>query len=216
MDAVVAGRIDGCAGDAAHFEDLAAVRDVIDQPLRPELAEAFLVDVHVDRVFGVENVVERDEDDAGFLGPLDDGAEGGRVLRVDDDRVEAGIDEVVDGRDLGRHVFAGGDDLELLQLRSDVRLRGVGLRGLDHLDAPSVSDVAVCERDTIRARLCRPLEELRVRCPRRKTVRLGGRPGNHRGTGGKRSLRHAARERERSSTLQPIVQCNHKNFLPFT
>ena len=44
---------------------------VLDQPVAPEHAEALLVDVDVDRVLGVEDVVEGDEDDAGFLGALD-------------------------------------------------------------------------------------------------------------------------------------------------
>ena len=70
-----------------------------------------------------------------------------RVLRVDDDRVEAGIDEVVDRGDLRGDVLAGRDDLEFLELGRDVGLRRVGLGGLDHLDAPGVGDVAVGERD---------------------------------------------------------------------
>ena len=35
VDAVVAVGVDRGAGDAAHFEDLAAVRDVLDQPVGP-------------------------------------------------------------------------------------------------------------------------------------------------------------------------------------
>ena len=124
---------------------------VLDQPVGPEHAEALLVDVDVDRVLGVEDVVEGDEDDAGFLGALDHRAEGRRVLGVDDDGVIARVDEVVDRRDLRRHVLAGRDDLEFLELGGDVGLRGIGLGGLDHLDAPGVGDVAVGQRDAVRA-----------------------------------------------------------------
>ena len=70
-------------------------------------------------------------------------------------------------------VLAGGDDLELLQLRGDVGLRGIGLRRLDHLDAPGVGDVAVGERDAVRALLRRVLEELRVARPGREALRIG-------------------------------------------
>ena len=42
--------------------------------LAQQYAEALLVDVDVDGVLGVEDVVERDEHDAGVLGALDDRA----------------------------------------------------------------------------------------------------------------------------------------------
>jgi hypothetical protein len=40
------------------------------------------------------------------------------------------VDEVVDRRDLRRDVLTGRDDLELLELRGDLRLCRVGLRVL--------------------------------------------------------------------------------------
>ena len=89
----------------------------------PVDAKALLVDVDVDRILGVEDVVEGDEHDARVVGALDDRLERRRILRVDDDRVEAGIDEVVDRRDLRGDVLAGRDDLELLELGGDIRLR---------------------------------------------------------------------------------------------
>ena len=189
VDAVVAVGVDRGAGDAAHLEDLAAVGDVLDQPVAPELAQALLVDVDVDGVGGVEDVVEGDEDDARLLGALDDRAEGGRVLGVDDDGVVAGVDEVVDRRDLRRHVLAGGDDLELRELRGDVGLRGVGLGGLDHLDAPGVGDVAVGQRDPVGAFLLRELEELGVGGPGHHALRVGGRAGYDFGIGQRRAGR---------------------------
>jgi len=75
---------------------------------------------------------------------------------------------------LGRHVLARGNDLELLQLRRDVRLRRVGLGGLDHLDAPGVGDIAVGERDPVRPLLLRVLEELGLRGPRGHAAGIGG------------------------------------------
>ena len=175
MDAVVAVGVDRGAGDAAHFEHLAAFRQMLGQPVRPQHAEALLVDIDVDGVLGVENVVEGDQHDAGFLGALDDGREGGRVLGVDDDGVIAGIDEVVDRRDLRRHVLAGRDDLEFLELRRHVRLRGIGLRGLDHLDAPGVGDVAIGQRDAVWAFLLGEFEELGFGRPWHEALRLGRR-----------------------------------------
>ena len=73
-------------------------------------------------------------------------------------------------------VLAGRDDLELLELGRDLRLRRIGLGGLDHLDAPGVGDVAVGQRDPVGAFLLRELEELRVGRPGREAVRLR-RPG---------------------------------------
>ena len=108
------------------------------------------------------------------LARLITGAEGGRVLRVDDDGVVAGIDEVVDRRDLRRHVLAGRDDLEFLELGGDVRLRCIGLGGLDHLDAPGVGDIAVGQRDPVGAFLLRILEELGSRRPWHEALRIGG------------------------------------------
>src|SRR5262245_37143585 len=82
-------------------------------PFGPVDPEAFLVDVDVDCFLGVEDVVERDQHDARVVGALDHRLERRRILRVDDDRVVAGVDEVVDGGDLRGDVLAGGDDLEL-------------------------------------------------------------------------------------------------------
>ena len=184
MDAVVTVAVDGSAGDAAHFEDLAAVRQMLVEPFRPVDAKALLIDVDVDRILRVENVVERDKHDARVVGALDHRLEGRRVLRVDDDRVETGIDEVVDRGDLRGNVLAGGDDLELLELGGDVGLRRIGLGRLDHLDAPGVGDVAVGQRDAEGPLLGRVLEEFRLVGPWRKAAWVGGRAGDHLRTSG--------------------------------
>ena len=141
--------VDRGAGNAAHFENLAALGQMAVEPFRPIDAKALLVDVDVDRILGVENVVEGDEHHARGVGALDDWLERFWILRVNDNRVVAGIDEIVDRGDLGRDVFAGRDDLEFLELGGDVRLIRIGLGRLDHLNAPGVGDEAVGERDAI-------------------------------------------------------------------
>ena len=173
VDAVVPVGVDRRAGDAAHLEDLAAIGNVLDQPVGPQDAQSLLVDVDVDGVLGVQCVVEGDQDDARLLGALDDRREGGRVLGVDDDGVIAGIDEVVDRRNLGRHILAGRDDLEFLELGRDFRLRRVGLGRLDHLDAPGVGDVAVGKGDPEGAFLLGILEELGIGRPGCKAFGFG-------------------------------------------
>ena len=197
VDAVVTVAVDGSAGDAAHFEDLAAIGQMLVEPLRPIDPEALLVDIDVDRVFAIENIVERHQNDACVIGSLDDGLERRRILSVDDDRVEAGIDEIIDCCDLRGDVLAGRDDLELLELGRNVGLRGEGLGGLDHLNAPGVGDEAVGERDAERPFLCGPLEELGLG---RSTARnIAGQPmGRPRPR--VRRRRRALRRRTRRST----------------
>ena len=90
--------------------------------IAPVVAETLLVDIDVDRLLGVEDVVERHEHDAGVVGTLDHRFKCRRVLGVDDDRRQAGIDEVVDRGDLRGDVLAGRDDLEFLELGLDVGL----------------------------------------------------------------------------------------------
>ena len=162
--------VDRGAGDAAHFKDLAAIGQMLGEPVRPQDAEALLIDIDIDRILRVEDVVEGDEDDAGFLGALDTGSEGGWILGVDDDRVIARVDEVVDRRDLCRHVLAGRDDLEFLQLGGDIGLRRIGLGGLDHLDAPGIGDIAIGQRDPVGTFFLRIFVEFRLCRPRHEAV----------------------------------------------
>jgi hypothetical protein len=139
---------------------------------------------------GIEDVVERYQYDAGVVGTLDDGFECRRVLRIDHDGVEPRIDEIVDGRDLRRHVFTGGDDLVLLELGGHFGLRGIGLGRLDHLDAPCIGDVAVGQRNAVRALLGRVLEQLGAAVPGGEATGVGvglrdnlGRRGKRRSSG---------------------------------
>jgi hypothetical protein len=179
-ETIVAVGVDRRARHAAHFQHLAAARQMAREPLGPQHAKPVLVDVHVDRVFTVERIVERDQHDAGLLRAADRWPERGGILRVDDDRVVAGVDEIVDGRDLRRDVLAGRDDLEFLELGGHSRLRRIGLGRLDHLDTPGVRDIAVHERDAVRPALLRILDELRVGLPGDHTRGVAGRPGNDR------------------------------------
>jgi hypothetical protein len=163
------------------------------EPLRPIDPEALLVDVDVDGVFAIENVVEGHQDDARVVGALDDRLERRWVLGVDDDRVEAGIDEIIDRGDLRGDVLASRDNLELLELGGNVGLRGEGLGGLDHLDAPGVGDEAVGERDAERPLLGRPLEEFGLVGPWDEAAGLGSGAGHDFGSGGEGGRREGAR-----------------------
>src|SRR5262249_8899562 len=176
--------VDRGAGHAAHLENLAAIGDVLDQPVGPQHTQPLLIDVDIDSVLGVEDVVEGDEDHAGRLRALDHRPERFRVLRVDDDRVIAGIDEVVDRGDLRGDILAGRHDLELLQLRGDIRLGRIGLGRLDHLDAPGIGYEAVRQRDPVWAGLGRVFEELGLFTPRHVALRIAGRAGHDLRPGG--------------------------------
>jgi hypothetical protein len=192
MDSRVAVIVDRRAGDAAHFEDLAPVWQMLVEPLRPKDTKPLLVDVNVDRVLGVEGVVERDEHYACFLRSFDDRLERFRILGVSHDRVVTGIDEVVDRGDLRRDVVAGRDDLEFLELGGDFGLRRVGFGCLDHLDAPGVGHESVGEGDAVRPFLGGELEVLGLVGPGHKTGRVGGRAGHNFGSGGECRRREGA------------------------
>ena len=144
------------------------------------------------------------------------GAKAVSLSALIDDGVVAGVDEVVDGGDLRGDVLADRHHLELLDLRGDFRLRDIGLRGLDHLDAPEVGDEPVRKRDTIGSRLRRILEELGLVRPRNETLGIGGRSGHDLRAGGQRRLRYAASERNRSNSLQILVQRSHHHSSPST
>ena len=205
-EAFVTIAVDRVAGHAAHFEQLAGVgRDVAEQPVGHHLAHQVLVFVDLQDLVGIEHVVEGHEHDTGLVGAADDGAEGGRIDRDRDDRVVAGIDEVIDRGELRGDVGSGGDDLEFLDERRDLGLSHIGLRRLDHLNAPGVADEAVRQSDTVGPFLLRILEELRIGRPRNEALRLVGRAGYDFRAGGERRLRNAADQRGHGQTFQPLI-----------
>ena len=89
LDALVAVTIDGRARDAADFKHPAALGDVLHEIFRPVLAEPLLVDVDVDRLLGIEDVVERHQHDARIVGALDHRLERRRILGVHHDGIVA-------------------------------------------------------------------------------------------------------------------------------
>ncbi len=114
-------------------------------------------------------------------------------VRVDQHGVEALVDVVLDGAELGGHVGADRDDLELLDVLGDFRQRRIGLGGLDHLNAPDVGDEAVDHRDPVGAFLGRPLEVLGVGRPWHEAL-AGSSPGpdDDLRARGERQARHQA------------------------
>ena len=88
MNAIMPIGVDGGTGNALHFEDLAAIGQVRDEPIGPQYAKPFLIHIDIDRVLRIENVVECNEHDTRFLGSLDNRTEGGGVLH-DLDAMEA-------------------------------------------------------------------------------------------------------------------------------
>ena len=153
---------------------------LLQQEFGGHFAEAFLVHVDRDLVRAVDHVVEGDDDDALGIGLVHDTLEGGGVVGIDDDRIEALVDEVVGCGDLGGDVLAHRDDLELLDLLLHRRLFGISLGDPDHLHPPIVGDEAVDERDPVWALLGRPLEEFRAGSLRREAARIGAWSGDNR------------------------------------
>ena len=144
MDRVV----DRGAGEAADFEQVPALRLELRHVLDFLLAHVLEVD---DDAIGAglgDDAVERDDDDAGVAGLLDRAVQ--RVGRggVDDDRVVALQDQVLDLRRLGRHFLVGGG--EDVRRGDDVvlhRLLGDDVVALQHRLTPGIAGVVVGEGD---------------------------------------------------------------------
>ena len=161
MEAFVAGDVDRLAGGAPHMQELGGIGiRLSEQEFGRGHAKTLLVDVDGNLLVAVDDVVEREQHHARVVRLLDDSAEGRGVVGVDDDGVEALIDEVVGRRDLRRDILADRDDLELLDVLRDFWLLGVGLGHRDHLHAPVIGDESVDKGDPVGAGLRRPLEVL--------------------------------------------------------
>ena len=78
-------------------------------------AEALLIDVDLDVHRIIDDIVERQENDACLVGFPHDGAKSCRVVGVDDDGVKALIDEIVRSGDL---VIDGSVKERLIRLAS--------------------------------------------------------------------------------------------------
>ena len=182
---------------------------LVDQELRPLAAHLELVLVDLHHRVGVEHVVEGHEHHVLAVGEADHPVEAVGRDGDGDDRVEALVDEVLDGAELRRRVGAGRDDLELGDLVLDRRVLGVGLGGLDHLDAPGVADEAVDDGDPVGALLGRPLQVGGFGAPGREAGRVGARAGRPLGPGQGHRAAHAS-----SASAEPSRSVVFIVFLP--
>ena len=153
-DAGVDGVVDRGAGEAADFEQVAALGLELRHLLDFLLAHVLEVD---DDAVGAglgDDAVEGDDDDAGVAGLLDRAVQ--RVGRggVDDDGVIALQDEVLDLRRLGRHfLVGGGEDVGRGDDPVRDRLLGDDVVALQHRLAPGIAGVVVGEGDLHLARV---------------------------------------------------------------
>ena len=164
--------VDRVARQAADFEDLAAVADVLDDPVGRHDAHRELVFVDHHDILGVQNVVERHQHDVIAVRKTDHAVEAGRADGDGDDGVEALVDEVLDRAELGRGVRAGRDDAELGDQIRDFGLLGKGLGRLDHLNAPDVADKPVDHGDLVRPFARVPAEVGRILGPGCEALRV--------------------------------------------
>ena len=140
MDRVV----DRGAGEAADLEQIAALRLELGHLLDFLLAHVLEVDDDaVGAGFG-DDAVERDHDDAGVAGLLDRAIQRVGRGRIDDDRVIALQDQVLDLRGLGRHfLVGGGEDIGRGDDLVRDRLLGDDVVALQHRLAPGIAGVVV-------------------------------------------------------------------------
>ena len=148
------GVVDRRSREAADFEQVPALRLELRHLLDFLLAHVLEVDDHAIGARLGDDAVEGDDDDAGVAGLLDRAVQ--RVGRsgVDDDRVIALQDEVLDLGGLGRHFLVGGrenigcgDDLVRHRLLAD------DVIALQHRLAPGIAGVIVGKGDLLVARV---------------------------------------------------------------
>ena len=106
MDAVMTICIDRGSGNAAHFQNFAAVWHILDQPIGPQHTKTLLIHVHIDGILRIKDVIEGHKDNACFFSAFDNGTKGCRVLGVDDNCIVSRVNEVIDGGDLCWHILA--------------------------------------------------------------------------------------------------------------
>ena len=147
MPSWMASSIDG-SGQAADLEQVPALGLELRHLLDFLLAHVLEVDDDAISAGLGDDAVERDDDDARVAGLLDRAVQ--RVGRsgVDDDRVIALQDEVLDLGGLGRHFLVGGG--ENVRRGDDPvrdRLLGDDVVALQHRLAPGIAGIIVGEGD---------------------------------------------------------------------
>ena len=114
----------GGAGDAAHVDDVALAAELLEQPLGAEVGVLLLV---VGEVVGGRARSRpgrrRRRRCRPSWPPSSAGLSAGRVGRVEDDRVDAGGDQVADVLELAGGVGVAVGDVELGDLAGGERLR---------------------------------------------------------------------------------------------
>ena len=123
---------------------------VAEQIFAGQLADVGLRFVDHDNLVRIDDHVERDHNHVRGGGAVHRWTVRRRVVGDHDDRVIAGVDELVDRADLGGDILADADHLEFGHVGLHVGLFDIGLRGLHHLDTPGVADVTVDESDAQR------------------------------------------------------------------
>ena len=108
-----------------EHHDIAFAADAVDDIVAVSAAMAYAVGGDVGGEQRIAAGIHADDRDAGVLGGLQAGRHLGRI-DVDDDRVDALVDHVLDAADHGGDVAGGIDDVDVPAL-----LLGDGLEGLD-------------------------------------------------------------------------------------
>ena len=140
----VAILVGGDAFDAADVQHAALATELVGEPLGAETAVLDLVVGGDEGAFGSDRLVDGDDDDALGDGLFDDRVELLAVGRVDDDRVDALGDEVLQVLDLLRRTAVARDGDDLADLTTGERL---GLDRADHLLPPAVAGERVADAD---------------------------------------------------------------------
>ena len=161
------GVVDRRAREAADFKQVAALRLELGHLLDFLLAHVLEVDDHAIRARLGDDAVKRNHHDASVAGLLDRPVQRVGRARIDDDRVVALQDQVLDLRSLGRNFLVGGgkdvgsgDDLVGDGFLSH------GVVALQHCLPPGIPGVVVGEGNFLAARVgnCTAGDERRAQC----------------------------------------------------
>jgi hypothetical protein len=159
------------AGKATDFKNLAAIWHILFDPVSVDLADSQLVFVDLQDLVAVQHVVERHKNNACLVGTLDNRSRCSGVYCDGDNGVVAGVNEVIDGRNLCRNVCAGLNNLQFLHVWLHIRLFRIGLDGLDHLNAPGIANKPVRLGNAIGTFLFGKFEKLGIGVERLETFR---------------------------------------------